>query len=138
LGGLQASCFYQNKEMVKGENGTMGRELHRREARKAALAETLGNGGVPQAPKSAPGAAGGPSGDKTNTRNLFLSKMRNEGGKAAADAGGARGAGATLDRPRGGTQHAPRPAPDATAGRTTGEGPTPSTSVNNAGPTHAG
>jgi len=60
-------------------------------------------------------------GNQTNTRNLFLSKMRNEGGKAAADA---RGAGATHGRPIGGTQHATRLAPDVTAGGTTVEGPT--------------
>ena len=48
--------------------------------------------------------------------------MRNDGGKATADAGGARGAGATHGRPSGETQNAPPPAPDAAAGGTTGEG----------------
>jgi hypothetical protein len=86
------------KKMVKGENGTMGRGRYLRAAWRDDLAETLGDGGVQQVPKSAPGAAGGPSGNQTNTRNLFLSKMRNEGGKAVADACGARGTGATLER----------------------------------------
>jgi hypothetical protein len=72
----------------------MGRGRFRRAARKTALAETLGNDVGPQAPKS----VAGPSGKQTNTRNLFQSKMKTEGGKAAADAGGARVAGTSQRR----------------------------------------
>ena len=51
--------------MVKGENGTMDRWQNRTTEKKYAPAETLGPDGGPLTPKSAPGAAGGPSGKLT-------------------------------------------------------------------------
>ena len=122
--------------MVKGENGTMDRGQNRTTEKKYAPAETLGPDGGPLMPKSAPGAAGGPSGKQTTPRNLFLSKMLNRGGKSGADAGCAHVEGATIGTPGGGAQHALRPAPGATAGEASGEGPTPSTTVHDAGPTY--
>ena len=73
--------------------------------------------------------------DNHTTQNLFLSKMLNRGGKSGADAGCAHVEGATICTPDGGAQHALRPAPGATAGEASGEGPTPSTTVQDAGPT---
>jgi hypothetical protein len=105
-------------------------------AQKSALAETLDHGCWPQTPKSAPAAAGGPSGKQTTPRNLFLSKMRNAEGKTVTDACGARVTGSLIDTLGGGTQHASLPEPGATAGETSGEGPTPSTTVQDPGPMH--
>jgi hypothetical protein len=90
--------------------------------------------GGPLTPKSAPGAAGGPSGKETSTHHLFPSKMVKTGEKAGADHGGAHAQGARIGTPGGGTQHAPRPAPGATAGEAAGKGPT-SRTVQDRGPT---
>jgi hypothetical protein len=105
----------------------MGRGRIQRAAQMSALAETLGHDGGPQTPKSAPGAAGGPSGKQTTTQDLFPSKMLKTGGKAGADAGGARVEGATFSTPGGGSQHAPRPAQGASAREQADEGPTSTT-----------
>jgi hypothetical protein len=94
----------ENK-MVNGENGTMGRGRHRRASQKSALAEKLGHDGGPQTPKSATGAAGGPSGKQTTTQNLIL-KVHRDGGGSAAEAGGARDAGVTRCSPVGGARAA--------------------------------
>jgi len=76
----------------------MDRGQNRTAAQKSALAETLGPDGGPQTPKSAPGAAGGASGKETSTQHLFPPKMLKTGGKAGADAGGARAQGATIGK----------------------------------------
>ena len=103
--------------MVKGENGTMDRRQNRTTEKKYAPAETLGPDGGPLMPKSAPGAAGGPSGKETSTHHLFPSKMVKTEDKAGADDGGAHAQDATIGTPGGGTQHAPRPTPGATERR---------------------
>ena len=134
---LPRVMMLMEKKMVKGDNESMGRGLLFRWAtQKSALAETFSHCVGQQAPKSAPGTAGGPSGKQTTTRNLFLSKMRDGGGKAGADDGRAGVADATISTPDGGAQHAPQPAPGATAGEVADEGPTPSTTVQDTGPTN--
>ena len=120
--------------MVKGENGTMDRGQNRTTEKKYAPAETLGPDGGPLMPKSAPGAAGGPSGKETSTHHLFPSKMVKTEDKAGADDGGAHAQDATIGTPGGGTQYAPRPTPGATAEEAAGEGLT-STTVQVRGPT---
>jgi len=105
----------------------MDRGQNRTTAKKYAPAETLGPDGGPQTQKSAPGAAGGPSGKETSTHHLFLSKMVKMGDKAGADDGGAHAQGATIDTPGGGTQETPRPTPGATAEEAAGEGLTSTT-----------
>ena len=102
--------------MVNGENGTMGRGRHRRASQKSALAEKLGHDGGPQTPKSATGAAGGPSGKQTTTQNPLL-KVHRDGGGAATGAGGARDAGATRCSPVGGLKDTREGAARAAADR---------------------
>jgi hypothetical protein len=113
--------------MAKGENGTRDPGRSQRAAQKPALAEILGHDGGPQTPKSAPGAAVAPSGKQTTTQELFPSKMLKTGGKARADAGGARLEGATFSTPGGGPQHTPRPAPGTAARQPADKGQTPTT-----------
>jgi hypothetical protein len=56
--------------------------------------------------------------------DLFRSKMVRTGGGPGADDGGAQDKGVTTGTPGGGTLHATRPAPGATAGEQAGKGPT--------------
>ena len=93
-------------------------------AKRNAPAETLGPDGGPLTPKSVPGAAVGLAGKEKSTHDLFRSKMVRTGGGPGADDGGAQDKGVTTGTPGGGTLHATRPAPGATAGEQAGKGPT--------------
>ena len=59
---LPRVMMLMEKKMVKGDNELMGRGGLRGATQKSALSETFGHSVGPQVPKTAPGAAGGPSG----------------------------------------------------------------------------
>ncbi len=79
-------------------------------------------------------SGGGAVGKTDNHTGAISVQMLKTGGKARADAGGARVEGATFSTPGGGPQHTPRPAPGAAARQPADEDPT-STTVQDGGPT---